>query len=72
MKENVIIQLLFSLILKSLMALCQLQGNNFSILTVILLGFGAENHTWFFLGIFELDMAFLIQCALVRSGAALQ
>ena len=49
------------------MALCQLQGNNFSILTVILSGFGAENHTWFFLGIFELDMAFLIQCALVRS-----
>ena len=49
------------------MAPCQLQGNNFSILTVILSGFGTENHTWFFLGIFELDMAFLIQCALVRS-----
>ena len=67
MKENVNVQLLFSLIQKSLIALRKLHGNNFSILTVIWSGFGTENNTWFFLGIFELDMAFLIQCALVRS-----
>ena len=67
MGMNVHVKLLLALILKSLMALCQLLGNNFSILTVVLSGFDAENYTWFSLGIFELDMAFLIQCALVRS-----
>ena len=42
-------------------------GQCFSILADVFSGFDAENYTWFFLGIFELDMAFLIQCALVRS-----
>ena len=66
MKVNVNV-VLFSLILKNLVAICQLQDNKLSILTVVSTEFGAENYTWFFLAIFELDMGFLIQCALVRS-----
>ena len=57
MKVNVNV-VLFSLILKNLVAICQLQDNKLSILTVVSTEFGAENYTWFFLAIFELDMAF--------------